>query len=203
MNLDSVLGRGDADVVAIRGSRVARALKRGRVRERHENVAAIAEIHHALRDVDAVATHVHVAIDVELANDFAGVKAHPHGEAAFDLFRQLASAADRVRTVTEEDQRHAVAGRCADDFVAGGSVGRGGTIVDNVLQAAENGGLPIERKGRITDGVQEKNMRRFGLGIIQRRHGCSDKEQCLPLIAILTDKREAAVALGVPATPKL
>jgi len=41
----------------------------------------------------------------------------------------------------------------ADDFVAGSSVGHGRTIVDDVLQAAENGGLPIERKGRITDGI--------------------------------------------------
>jgi len=41
----------------------------------------------------------------------------------------------------------------ADDFVAGSSVGHGRTIIDDVLQAAENGGLPIERKGRITDGI--------------------------------------------------
>ena len=94
----------------------------------------------------------------------------------------------------EEDQRHAVAGGCADDFVAGSGVGHRGTIVDDVLQAAENGGLPIERKRRITDGVQEKNMRRFGLGLIQRRHGCSDKEQFLPLNAILTDESEASIA---------
>src|SRR2546430_12273297 len=42
-----------------------------------------------------------------------------HGEAAFDLFRKLAGAANRARTVIEEDQRHAVTGGCADNFVAG------------------------------------------------------------------------------------
>ena len=82
-------------------------------------------------------------------------------------------------------------------FVAGSSVGYGRTIVDDVLQAAENCGLPIERKGRITDDIQEKNVRSFGLGVIQRRHGCSDKEQCFPSIAILTDECEARFATSV------
>ena len=86
----------------------------------------------------------------------------------------------------------------ADDFVAGSSVGHGGTIVDDVLQAAENGSLPIERKGGITDRIQEKNVRRFGLGVIQRRHESSDKGQCFPLIAILTEECEARSLLWCP-----
>jgi hypothetical protein len=60
-------------------------------------VTGIPEIHHALRNVNAIATHVHVAIDVELAHDLSGVNSHPHGEAAFDLFCQLTGAADRAR----------------------------------------------------------------------------------------------------------
>ena len=35
--------------------------------------------------------------------------------------------------------------------------------------------LSIQRKVRITDRIQEKNVRSFGLAVIQRLHGCNDK----------------------------
>src|SRR5262249_3599598 len=105
-----------------------------------------------------------------------------------------AGAPERIRTASEEDQSHAVTCGRANDLVAGSGVGHRGTIVDDVLQAAENGGLPIERKSRVTDRIQEENVRPFGLVEVQRRHGCSDKEQRLPVIAIRTEEYEAPIA---------
>src|SRR5207237_3703629 len=85
----------------------------------------------------------------------------------------------------------------------GSSLGHGRTIVNNVLQAAENSGLPIERQSRITDGIQEENVRGFGLGVIQRLHGCSDK--AFPLLSsVLTSDLKARprlrAALRLPST---
>src|SRR3954471_11829564 len=64
VNAAAVFCGRDADIVAIVTRRIARFPQSLRVFERHENVAALAEIHHPLRDVHSISARAGQAVYV-------------------------------------------------------------------------------------------------------------------------------------------
>ena len=94
---------------------------------RHQDLAGLGEAHHALRDVDAVADDVGLAVDVLDQPDRAEVDADAHLQLRPGRLRPLQRLAQReaheqrVLRVAEEGERRAVAG-VEDDAVVGRDV---------------------------------------------------------------------------------
>ena len=125
-------------------------------RLREQNVAGIAAIHDALRDVDAAAGDVAVGVDVRNAVDRAAV----NSDAQLDVrmaaknFRQLQRAADGglriAKTPAPFQTNESVGGLRAREFWG---------VANGVLQIVNDALLLVHVQARVGDDVHEKDMR--------------------------------------------
>lgn len=126
-------------------------------------MTAVAKIHHPLGDIDPVAAYVHNSVDIELADELAGMDAHADLEPAFgfDLFGEIDRTMNRDRARTKKDQRHPISSRGADHVPVGRCFRHGCAFINNILQTAKDRDLLVESQDRITYRVQEKDVGGF------------------------------------------
>ena len=130
-------------------------------RLREQNVAGIAAIHDALRDVDAAAGDVAVGVDVRNAVDRAAVNSDAQLDVrmAAENFRQLQRAADGGLRIAKEHQRHSVSGRQTNEPVGGLRAREFWGVANGVLQIVNDALLLVHVQARVGDDVHEKDMR--------------------------------------------
>lgn len=149
-----------------------------RVSSRDEDVAAIATVHHALREVDPATGNVVLSVDVRNAENVAAV--HPHAQLQIGVVLQgrgdLRRAPDRRADIVEEHQRRTIPCRHADHLTSLHRPTILGGTADRLAESLQHARLHIRGQLRIPNDVSEKHMRhyrfrRFGsFGVGRRRN---------------------------------
>jgi len=129
-------------------------------RARYQNVAGVAAVHHALRDVDAAPCHIERGVDVLNAVNRPGMDAHPQldfGRTTQHL-TMFEGALGRPFRPPEKHQRQAVTGGETDQLIPRLRLAERARATHRLLQAGQHSVLLIRRKLRVRHNVHEEHI---------------------------------------------
>src|SRR5437588_10633596 len=127
---------------------------------RQKNVPRVAAIHDALCHVDPSSRDVRSIVYIGHAADGSAVNSHPELQMGMGLerFSDLQRALHRRFRAIEEDQRHAVANRKADEFASCFSGTKVFGVSDDLSELPLDFSLLVNKQLRVTDYVHEQNV---------------------------------------------
>jgi len=127
----------------------------------NQNVTSIATIHHSLRHIDPRARHTNSLVHILDRIDRAAVHAHAQTKVwmSFQCAADFQPALRRFLGTLKEDQRHAIAGRNANQLAVSIAPLKLRCLPHDLIEFVYDLALLVDEEFGITDYVHEQNVR--------------------------------------------